>query len=104
MLFPSVPLLHVLAMHARVLAHWPAWQSWQQVAGVVSRPPVTELSPYEREVPLLLKDPSALLTHFLLLLPLQLEQSKFQAGWTTNLTASLKSQYSYNFYEFYMTS
>jgi len=72
-----VPLLHVLAMHGRLLAHWPAWHTWQQVAGIRSEPRAPlALTPYEKEVPLLLRDPVALLTQFILLLPLHLDQSK----------------------------
>jgi E3 ubiquitin-protein ligase UBR3 len=72
----TVPLLHVLAMHGRLLAHWPAWHTWQQVAGVRSESRAIALTPYEKEVPLLLRDPTALLTQFILLLPLHLDQSK----------------------------
>lgn len=128
-----VPLLHVLAMHARLLARWPTWQTLIHVAGVsgLSSPPIPAspsrhhqlksrsspksigeeegaaalpmripelpeegssstlatrslpleeslaLAPQEREVPLLLRDPTALLTQFILLLPLQLELRYF---------------------------
>ncbi|XP_068083669.1 E3 ubiquitin-protein ligase Ubr3 isoform X2 [Anabrus simplex] len=74
-----VPLLHVLAMHARLLATWPAWQTWQQVAGVRVEPDSAHLAlaPVERQVPLLLHDPAALLTQFILLLPLHLDQTYF---------------------------
>ncbi|XP_046390043.1 E3 ubiquitin-protein ligase Ubr3 isoform X2 [Ischnura elegans] len=134
-----VPLLHVLAVHARLLARWPTWQTLTRVAGLSStsssspippspshhhhrpssstsassrsseeegacavapslslRMPLPEegpssllatrplpleeslaLAPQEREVPLLLRDPTALLTQFILLLPLQLELRYF---------------------------
>ncbi|XP_069676263.1 E3 ubiquitin-protein ligase Ubr3 isoform X3 [Periplaneta americana] len=73
-----VPLLHVLAMHGRLLAHWPAWHTWQQVAGIRSEPRAPlALTPYEKEVPLLLRDPTALLTQLILLLPLHLDQTYF---------------------------
>lgn len=76
-----VPLLHVLAVHARVLALWPAWMTFQQLCGQ----PVanswgagpTSLTPVAREVPLLLRDPVALLLQFVLLLPLHLDQTYF---------------------------
>ncbi|XP_025832184.1 E3 ubiquitin-protein ligase Ubr3 isoform X1 [Agrilus planipennis] len=73
-----VPLLHVLAVHARVLALWPAWMTFQQLCGLPSAPSSSmSLAPVEREVPLLLRDPVALLLQFVLLLPLHLDQSYF---------------------------
>ncbi|KAL1137748.1 hypothetical protein AAG570_009444 [Ranatra chinensis] len=73
-----MPLLHVLAVHARLLAHWPAWETWQQLACLepdVALPPA--LVPIQNQVPLLLRDPTALLTQFILLLPLHLDQTYF---------------------------
>lgn len=74
-----MPLLHVLAVHARLLAHWPAWETFQQLAGARTTqwdaPPA--LVPIEHQVPLLLRDPLALLTQFILLLPLHLDQTYF---------------------------
>jgi len=73
----TVPLLHVLGMHAKTLATWPEWQTWQQVAGIVNKQTDQAVAkPKNKEVPLLLKDPSALLTQFVLLLPMRLEQCK----------------------------
>ncbi|XP_074027443.1 ubr3 ubiquitin ligase isoform X2 [Leptinotarsa decemlineata] len=75
-----VPLLHVLAVHARVarvLAMWPAWMTFQQLCGLPAKVPITTLAPIEREVPLLLRDPTALLLQFILLLPLHLDQTYF---------------------------
>ncbi|XP_050311174.1 E3 ubiquitin-protein ligase Ubr3-like [Anthonomus grandis grandis] len=77
-----VPLLHVLAVHARVarsIMRWPAWMTFQQLCGVRIQDPVTALAPIEREVPVLLKDPVALLLQFVLLLPLHLDQTYFTA-------------------------
>ncbi|XP_044728240.1 E3 ubiquitin-protein ligase Ubr3 [Chrysoperla carnea] len=76
-----VPLLHVLAVHARVLAQWPTWQIWTQITGVQGSPTTSPmaLTTIEREVPLLLKDPSALLIQFILLLPLHLDQAYFSS-------------------------
>lgn len=65
-------------MHAKTLATWPEWQTWQQVAGIVNKQmDQAVVRPKNKEVPLLLKDPSALLTQFILLLPMRLEQCKF---------------------------
>lgn len=75
--FP-VPLLHVLGVHARVarsLAMWPAWMTFQQLCGMPVKAN-TSIAHIEREVPLLLRDPTALLLQFILLLPLHLDISK----------------------------
>lgn len=69
----SVPLLHVLAVHARVLALWPAWMNLQQLCGLPTSP-TNALASIEKEVPLLLRDPVALLLQFVLLLPLHVDQ------------------------------
>lgn len=74
-----VPLLHVLAVHARVarsLAMWPAWMTFQQLFGIPAKT-ITSVAHIEREVPLLLRDPTALLIQFILLLPLRLDISKY---------------------------
>lgn len=75
-----VPLLHVLAAHARVarvLGKWPTWITFKQLCGLLStKVPITTIAPIEREVPLLLRDPIALLLQYILLLPLHLDQSK----------------------------
>lgn len=76
--YVTVPLLHVLAVHARVLALWPAWKTFQQLCGLPAVPPnMNALAPIENEVPLMLMDPTALLLQFVLLLPLHLDQSKY---------------------------
>ncbi|KAL1497456.1 hypothetical protein ABEB36_008425 [Hypothenemus hampei] len=77
-----VPLLHVLAAHARVarsIARWPAWMTFQQLCGLPPEESGTSLVSPEREVPILLKDPVALLLQFVLLLPLHLDQTYFTA-------------------------
>jgi E3 ubiquitin-protein ligase UBR3 len=51
--------------------------TFQQLCGIPPKPPSdTVLAPIENEVPLLLKDPLALLLQFILLLPLHLDQSR----------------------------
>ncbi|XP_076160459.1 ubr3 ubiquitin ligase isoform X2 [Ptiloglossa arizonensis] len=75
-----VALLHVLAMHARVLTTWPVHHTWQQLSGIPPEPATSlALTPHEREVPLLLRDPTALLIQFILLLPLHLDQTYFSS-------------------------
>lgn len=73
-------LLHVLAMHARVLTNWPIHLTWQQLCGTPPDDhPATflALTPHEREVPLLLRDPTSLLIQFCLILPLHIDQTYF---------------------------
>ncbi|EGI67359.1 E3 ubiquitin-protein ligase UBR3 [Acromyrmex echinatior] len=75
-----VALLHVLAMHARVLTTWPVHHVWQQLSGISLMEESTSslaLTPHERQVPLLLRDPTAMLIQFILLLPLHLDQTYF---------------------------
>ncbi|KAI4500168.1 hypothetical protein M0802_004585 [Mischocyttarus mexicanus] len=75
-----VALLHVLAMHAKVLTTWPVHHIWQQLSGIPAEPSAPlALTPHEREVPLLLRDPTALLIQFILLLPLHLDQAYFSS-------------------------
>ncbi|XP_053987373.1 E3 ubiquitin-protein ligase Ubr3 [Hylaeus volcanicus] len=73
-----VALLHVLAMHTRILTAWPVHRTWQELCGIPAEP-VTPLAltRHEREIPLLLRDPTALLIQFILLLPLHLDQTYF---------------------------
>jgi len=73
-----MPLLHVLAVHARLLAHWPTWEVFQLLAGLQDEPSTSPtLFVVGNQVPLLLCDPAALLTQFILLLPLHLDQTYF---------------------------
>ncbi|XP_034951822.1 E3 ubiquitin-protein ligase Ubr3 [Chelonus insularis] len=73
-----VALLHILAMHARVLTTWPVHQTWQQLSGLPLDPATPlAVTPHEREVPLLLRDAIALLLQFILLLPLHIDQTYF---------------------------
>lgn len=85
----TVPLLHVLSVHGRILRSWPVWHTLQQVAGIQLQPRTPlALKPYEKEVPLLLRDPTALLIQFILLLPLHLDQSK-SVTWQLKYTSHL---------------
>ncbi|XP_014216341.1 E3 ubiquitin-protein ligase Ubr3 [Copidosoma floridanum] len=75
-----VALLHVLSVHARVLAHWDIDRQWQQLSGLPVDPlpqNARDIVPLEKEVPFLLRDPTALLIQFILLLPLHLDQTYF---------------------------
>lgn len=70
----SVPLLHVLSVHVRVLIEWPLWRSWATLCGL----PITDSSPVPSHclelIPSLLVDPIALLLKYILLAPLHLDQ------------------------------
>lgn len=72
-----VPLLHVLAIHARCLALWPMSRLWQQLAGVEIEAETTAIVALEKEVPLLLRDPTAILLQLVLLLPLHIDETYF---------------------------
>lgn len=73
-LFISVPLLHVLSVHVRVLIEWPLWRSWATLCGL----PINDSSPVPSHclelIPSLLVDPIALLLKYILLAPLHLDQ------------------------------
>ncbi|KAK6617898.1 hypothetical protein RUM43_014127 [Polyplax serrata] len=81
-----VPLLHVLAIHGRILAQWPIWLTWQQLTQLPLEETGTQLANIEKEVPLLLRDPIALLIQFLLFLPINLDQSYFSCLISVNMT------------------
>lgn len=71
-----MPLLHVLATHARPLDNISAWITWQQLTGAIF---VEHTLPEEEKhkiMPLLLRDPLALLIQFVLILPLNMDQSE----------------------------
>lgn len=73
-----VPLLHVLATHARTLDRIPVWITWQQLTGTIFVDQGIYGPDRRRIVPLLLRDPVALLIQFVLILPLNMDQSKYQ--------------------------
>lgn len=66
----------MLAIHGRILAQWPIWQTWQQLAQFPEEESETQIANIEKEVPLLLRDPITLLIQLLLFLPINLDQSK----------------------------
>lgn len=68
----------MLAKNARLCMFWPVQHTWQQLCGLPaeSATPLA-LTLHEEEVPLLLRDPTALLIQFILLLPLHLDQSNY---------------------------
>jgi hypothetical protein len=83
MFFAAVPLMHVLAIHMKVMLAerssmselwgdltglWTSWDSLDTNGQLVVRP---------NSVPLMMQDPMALMTHFILLLPLNMDLSYF---------------------------
>lgn len=51
---------------------------WSQITGIDSDDDATNLIPYEKQVPLLMKDPSAILLQFLYALPFNIDKGIFQ--------------------------
>ncbi|XP_033303152.1 E3 ubiquitin-protein ligase Ubr3 isoform X1 [Bombus bifarius] len=75
-----VALLDVLAKNARLCMIWPVQHTWQQLSGLPPEPATPlALTLHEGEVPLLLRDPTALLIQFILLLPLHADQAYFSS-------------------------
>lgn len=71
-----MPLLHVLATHARPLDNISAWITWQQLTGAIFIGQTPSEEDKHKIMPLLLRDPLALLIQFVLILPLNMDQSK----------------------------
>lgn len=64
-----LPLLHVLSLHSKVLSHSSLYPSlWNHITGVPTGENSTSLSVYEKQVPVLLKDPVSILIQFVLTL------------------------------------
>lgn len=86
---PSVPLLHVLGFHSKILSgggdssiggvgsglHW-IRQTWASITQQPVAGSEGAVTPREREVPLLLRDPVTLLLQLILLLPSRIDQGK----------------------------
>ncbi|CAK9812220.1 E3 ubiquitin-protein ligase UBR3 [Anthophora quadrimaculata] len=75
-----VALLDVLAKNARLCRGWLVHHTWQQLSGLPAEPGASlSLTSQEKDVPLLLRDPTALLIQFILLLNLHLDQTYFSS-------------------------
>jgi E3 ubiquitin-protein ligase UBR3 len=72
-----LPLLHVLAIHMKVRLTRPLVADWCQVSGLWQDEDERSLLVRETEVPMLLRDTAALLLHFTLVLPVQIDQVFF---------------------------
>ncbi|XP_052267250.1 E3 ubiquitin-protein ligase UBR3-like [Dreissena polymorpha] len=72
-----LPLLHVLSMHSKILTTKPYTDLWSHITGVSCSENTTSVSLYQKEVPLLLKDPVSLLIQIILTLPATIERGHF---------------------------
>ncbi|ODN00342.1 E3 ubiquitin-protein ligase UBR3 [Orchesella cincta] len=72
-----VPLLHVLGVHYKILStdHC-APKIWERVLGIRFLPD-TSLMPFDRDVPILLRDPITTLLHLLMQLPMHVDLAYF---------------------------
>ena len=74
-----LPLFNFLALNAKVIINTPYNTLWTQLTGLPESPDISRTSVVtaEKEVPLLLKDPVALMIQLLFSLPLNLDRSYF---------------------------
>ncbi|KAL4222682.1 E3 ubiquitin-protein ligase ubr3 [Mactra antiquata] len=74
-----LPLLHVLSMHSKILTTKPYTDLWSHITGVsCSDGDTSSVQLYHKEVPLLLKDPVALLIQLILTLPSTIEREHYE--------------------------
>ncbi|XP_074659002.1 E3 ubiquitin-protein ligase UBR3-like [Tubulanus polymorphus] len=75
-----VPLIQVLSMHSKILTTKPHSDLWAQITGVCCHveEQTSSVQVYQKEVPLLLKDVTALLVQLHLALPPLVEKEYFQ--------------------------
>merc|ERR1719189_2144019 len=72
-----LPLLHVLAIHTKIMSLKPLVCDWCQVSGLWQDEDDRTLLVRENNVPVLLRDPVTLLLHFALILPVHIDRSFF---------------------------
>ncbi|XP_013419454.1 E3 ubiquitin-protein ligase UBR3-like [Lingula anatina] len=72
-----LPLFHVLSLHSKILTLKPYTDLWQQVSGISQDSNTTSVTVYQKDVPLLLKDVTAILIQFMLNMPTALEKEYF---------------------------
>ena len=70
-----LPLLHVLAIHMKIMSLKPLVSDWCQVSGLWQDEDDRTLLVRENNVPLLLRDPVTLLLHLTLILPVHLDRA-----------------------------
>ena len=72
-----LPLLHVLAIHMKIMSLKPLVCDWCQISGLWQDEDDRTLLVRENNVPVLLRDPVTLLLHFALILPVHIDRSFF---------------------------
>ncbi|XP_041366438.1 E3 ubiquitin-protein ligase UBR3-like [Gigantopelta aegis] len=74
-----LPMLHVLSLHSKLLTMRPTPYTdlWAHITGVSLTGDSTSVTKYQKNVPLLLKDVTALLIQFILTLPISMETEHF---------------------------
>lgn len=104
-IFLSVPLLHVLSLHVRLMINEelpvrltnddsPVWTLWASLCGIQIYDNTTLVPSRSNElIPILLSDPCALMLKFILLAPLQLDLGKSSIWLPTNISDRLSFQF-----------
>ena len=72
-----LPLLHVLAIHMKIMSLKPLVADWCQISGLWQDEDDRSLLVQENDVPVLLRDPVTILLHFALILPVQIDRAFF---------------------------
>ncbi|KAG0423827.1 hypothetical protein HPB47_000437, partial [Ixodes persulcatus] len=72
-----VPLFHVLSLHAKVLTEMPHTRLWSHLTGLSLDDNPSSLTALEKEVPLVMRDVSAILLELLLTLPINLDKAYY---------------------------
>ena len=69
-----MPLFHALSLNAKLVLPMYYMKLWAQITGVDADEIGSHLLPYEKQVPLLIKDVSAILLQFLYALPFNIDK------------------------------
>lgn len=72
-----LPLLHVLAIHMKIMSVKPLVSDWCHVSGLWQDEDDRPLMLRSDDVPVLLRDPTTFLLHFALILPIQIDRVYF---------------------------
>ncbi|XP_052094995.1 E3 ubiquitin-protein ligase UBR3-like [Mytilus californianus] len=73
-----LPLMHVLSMHSKILTTKPYTDVWSHITGIGLTEQSNSVSVYLKDVPLLLRDPTAILIQLILTLPSTIEKEHYQ--------------------------
>jgi E3 ubiquitin-protein ligase UBR3 len=72
-------LFNILNIHSKMLLHKPLAELWSHITGItLGRDSTSQISVYYKDVPLLLKDATALFIQIVLCMPLSMSQAAFQ--------------------------